>query len=407
MRELLNRHTDLAIVVILFLEELGIPMPLPSDMVIMYVGYRLRIHALSPWVTLPLMFATITAGVALLYTLVRHGGRPLVDRFGPFVHLGGSKLNRAEVWLQQRGAGGIILGRSLPGVRLATVIACGLFKVPPRVFFPAQFIGTTIYVTFFLMLGYVLGPHAAAWIHLPALSLRLVLLILLLVALPLVLRHLNRSTAGDDTATIEARLTRLQVAGTVMFAAFLGMIEQSTMWAIGASLTKVHHRPDLQRAGKLLAGSLDRDGPGTSLATAYVAVYVATTVVCFLAALVFFQTVLPRLRNAPQSLIKQTVGLWQVAMLLEGTLLAIIAALVSLYNHGVGWLWPAPSGPLVLLLLSFGLFAYAYVTVQARRLAVDRFSDTPVLVEPETATEGSAATGEHVLQRRNLPTPLP
>ncbi len=61
--------------------------------------------------------------------VVRRGGRPLVDRFGRYVHLGPEQLARTQTLLARDRWKGIALGRAIPGVRYATVIACGLLKV--------------------------------------------------------------------------------------------------------------------------------------------------------------------------------------------------------------------------------------------------------------------------------------
>src|SRR5919202_5281490 len=207
MREFLERHTDIAIFLIVFLEDLGVPMPLPADVVVIYAGYRLRQHTINPYLTITLMVVAVNLAATILFTVVRRGGRPLVERYGRYLHLDAQRLTRAEEWLNRHGAFAIVAGRAIPGIRLATVIACGLFKVPYRTFLPAQFAGVSTYLTFFLLIGYFFGPQAAERVHFPALSFRLILLAVGAVALPLVLRRLNQRTAGDDTRTIQATLT--------------------------------------------------------------------------------------------------------------------------------------------------------------------------------------------------------
>src|ERR687886_1714514 len=154
MREFLERHTDLAIFMIVFLEDLGVPMPVPADVAVVYAGYRLRQHTINPYLSVALMLVAVNLAATILFTVVRRGGRPLVDRYGRYLHLDAERLARAEGWLKRGGIGAIIAGRAIPGIRLATVIACGLFKVPYRTFLPAQFAGVSTYLTFFLLIGY-------------------------------------------------------------------------------------------------------------------------------------------------------------------------------------------------------------------------------------------------------------
>ena len=118
---------------------------------------------------------------------MRHGGRPLVDRFGRYVHLGPEQLARAETLLTRAGWKGIALGRAIPGVRYATVIACGLLKVPYLRYVTAHVAGSSVYIAAFLAIGAVFGPTILYRIHLPALGVRLLWLLPLAVGLPLLI----------------------------------------------------------------------------------------------------------------------------------------------------------------------------------------------------------------------------
>ena len=117
----LARHSLVAVLLAIIVEELRIPMPIPTDLMIANVG------ADRPPSQLVLLFGLLTFSSAIgasgLYAIVRRGGRPLVDRFGRYVHLGPERLARSEALLARSGWGGIALGRALPGLRHATVAA--------------------------------------------------------------------------------------------------------------------------------------------------------------------------------------------------------------------------------------------------------------------------------------------
>ncbi len=377
MREFLERHTDIAIFLIVFLEDLGVPMPIPADVVVVYAGFRLRQHTINPYLAVILMVVAVNLAATILFTVVRRGGRPLVDRYGHYLHLDAHRLARAETWLNRHGALAIVVGRSIPGIRLATVIACGLFKVPYRIFLPAQFVGVSIYLAVFLIIGYVLGPQAAERIHLPAISFRLILMLIVAIALPVILRRVNKNTALDDTRTIQARLTRGERLGAALLAGFAGACELTTIWAIVASLTRIMHRAEVQSAALMLARWLDADEQPRGAAIAYTLDYLATLIVCLAAAVIFFQFLMPQLRISPRRLGHQALALWLFTAALAAT-----AVVFSLLNHvvrrpGSASLWLSHSGGVVLAIIVVGLLGYAYVAVEARRLAIDRFSDDP------------------------------
>ncbi len=371
MRGLLAQHATLASFLILFLEDLGIPMPIPADMVIMYAGYRAREHLIHPaWVVFLLLFAVCSAST-ILYAVVRAGGRPLVDRYGRYLHLNEARLARAEVWVRKRGVLGIIVSRSIPGVRLATVISCGLFRVPLRRFLPAQVIGTLIYMMFFFLIGYLLGPQAVEHIRLPAHSLQILLMVVVAVAVPLALRSVNRSTRDEDTRAILLRLTGRQRDSASLLAGFCGTVELALIWGTFATLANLTQRHEVQHATRAIMRWL-ASGADVGGAAAYALDYVVMLLLGLLASLVYFRWVLPQLHLSLQRLFGQILTLW---LFFAGLMaLGVAAQILHHVSHpDRESLWYTPSGVMVIAIFALGLLGYAYVSVEIRRLAVDRY----------------------------------
>jgi membrane protein DedA with SNARE-associated domain len=88
------------------------------------------------------------------------GGRPLVNKLGRYVLVTQADVDRAERFLEGRGAWAIPVGRMLPFVRAFTSIVAGLVRIPPVRFGVLSLIGTAIYVTVMTSIGYGLG---SAW----------------------------------------------------------------------------------------------------------------------------------------------------------------------------------------------------------------------------------------------------
>src|SRR5579859_7239607 len=94
------------------------------------------------------------------YAVGRVGGRPLVHRLGRYVLVTESDVNRAERFLEGRGAWAVPVGRMLPFVRAFTSIVAGLVRVPPVRFGVMSLIGTVIYASALASIGYEVG---SAW----------------------------------------------------------------------------------------------------------------------------------------------------------------------------------------------------------------------------------------------------
>jgi len=99
------------------------------------------------------------AGSYASYAVGRVGGRPLVHRLGRYVLVIESDVDRAERFLEGRGAWAIPVGRMLPFVRTFTSIVAGLVRVPAIRFGILSLIGTVLYAAVVASLGYALGSE--------------------------------------------------------------------------------------------------------------------------------------------------------------------------------------------------------------------------------------------------------
>jgi membrane protein DedA with SNARE-associated domain len=166
----LAEHGVLAAFVYLAIEEAGVPIPVPGDFLMLTLGIRAREGAISLWQVIAAMEAGTIVGSCFLYYVARRGGRGLVERYGRYIGIRREQLDRAEAQLARHGALAVVLGRLLPGLRVLTAIACGIFRVPFHVFLPAMSLGGLIYIVGYTLLGYYAGPAVLGLVealHLP------------------------------------------------------------------------------------------------------------------------------------------------------------------------------------------------------------------------------------------------
>ena len=100
------------------------------------------------------------AGSLVSYGVGRKGGRPLVDRYGRYVLITRSDLDRAERFVDGRGAWAIPVGRALPFVRTFMSLICGIIEVPATRFALLSLLGTAIYASVVASVGYAV---ASTW----------------------------------------------------------------------------------------------------------------------------------------------------------------------------------------------------------------------------------------------------
>jgi membrane protein DedA with SNARE-associated domain len=166
----LTEHGVLAGFVLILIEEMGVPVPVPGDFLMLGLGVHAREGRVPLWQALLVMELATVIGASVLYVVAARAGRDLVYRYGRYIHLTPARLDQAESWLRRRGAVAIVLGRVTPGLRMATVIACGVFGVPFWRFLPSLALGAFLYILTYTLLGFFVGQPmllAMEGIHLP------------------------------------------------------------------------------------------------------------------------------------------------------------------------------------------------------------------------------------------------
>jgi membrane protein DedA with SNARE-associated domain len=146
----------------IYLEESGIPMPVPSEVSIGYLGQRLNGNPLAlvaSWLALTVL---IVFGSTNLFAASRRFGPRIVSgRIGTALHLTPSAMARAHRWLNRWGPLAIALSRYMPGLRWGMAVACGTIGgVSYRTFWLSTAISAALWAGGLVTLGFTLGGAA-------------------------------------------------------------------------------------------------------------------------------------------------------------------------------------------------------------------------------------------------------
>jgi membrane protein DedA with SNARE-associated domain len=159
VQEFVRQHQTSGLFLVIFLEELGVPLPAPGDVAIMYGGYLTTTGAI-PY---PLAYVAVVSGAVLgsacNLTISRKYGRPFIQRFGKYVGVTEQRLVRAERMFKRWGPWAIIVGRHIPGMRIVLSALSGILGVPYKVFIPCVFVSAMIWAAIFLEIGRHVGPR--------------------------------------------------------------------------------------------------------------------------------------------------------------------------------------------------------------------------------------------------------
>jgi membrane protein DedA with SNARE-associated domain len=135
----------------------------PSEIILAFAGWMLIERHGIPASFIPLagVYAGLGSaiGASITYWAARIGGRPIVDKFARLFRIDRMYIDRMEDQCRKWGAGIVLIGRMVPGVRTLVSIPAGLIRIPFPKFFLASFAGAYIWCTVLIGAGYVLGQE--------------------------------------------------------------------------------------------------------------------------------------------------------------------------------------------------------------------------------------------------------
>ena len=146
-------HQELVLFLAVLFEECGVPMPIPADLAVAMAGHRVARGQMRLLDAFLILQAATLLGSSALYWAGYRGGRPLLFRYGRLLHLAPHRLAQVERLVTRLGPLAVVIGRQIPGLRLAAPLACGVFRIPYLVFLPAMAVGSSVYLVIFLLLG--------------------------------------------------------------------------------------------------------------------------------------------------------------------------------------------------------------------------------------------------------------
>src|SRR5207248_1835034 len=193
-----------AIFIILLIKTIGIPVPIPADLIILTAAARVAQGKLNVWQTFIAIFIALVVGGLIQFLLARGPGRGLLYRFGRYIGLTSPRLDAASARVKKGGSLSISVAILVPGVRGAAVVASGLADMPLRIFLPGLVVGSVLFLGLHFFLGFLGGSlFSIIGRVLPLWWVALLVLVLLLTifAVWVVVRRRQKTTQPEMEGT--------------------------------------------------------------------------------------------------------------------------------------------------------------------------------------------------------------
>jgi membrane protein DedA with SNARE-associated domain len=164
--------------------------PLPSEIIMPFAGYLVHTGRFQLLWAATAGALGCNLGSVIAYEIGRHGGRPLVERYGRYVWLSRHDLDIAERFFARFGSAAVFIGRLLPVIRTFIALPAGIARMPRLRFHVYTFLGSWPWCLALAWIGMKLGeqwetdPRLRQWLH----RLDAVIVVALLVGLVLFFR---------------------------------------------------------------------------------------------------------------------------------------------------------------------------------------------------------------------------
>ncbi|HEY2191794.1 MAG TPA: DedA family protein [Actinomycetospora sp.] len=204
----LGHYGYLAVGVLLFLEDFGVPAP--GETVLIAAAVYAGAGQLNLVVVVVVGVLAAIAGDNVGYAIGRYGGRRLLGRYGRYVGLTPPRVQAAEGFFSRHGGKVIVIARFVEGLRQANGIIAGLSGMPWTRFLAFNALGALLWVGLWTTLGDLAGTHIEAIYTalrryelylLAALAVLILVLIARRVHRTRAQRHAGRSTDGGSESS--------------------------------------------------------------------------------------------------------------------------------------------------------------------------------------------------------------
>ena len=104
-------------------------LPLPSEVIMPFAGYLASTGRFNLWLAATAGAIGCNVGSTLAYAVGAYGGRAAVERWGRYVLLDASDLDRADRFFARFGGGAVFVARLLPVVRTFIALPAGIARM--------------------------------------------------------------------------------------------------------------------------------------------------------------------------------------------------------------------------------------------------------------------------------------
>lgn len=153
-----TRYGYLAIFVLVFLQEIGFPNPVPNELLLLFSGYlSFKGLLFLPYAILTAVAADVI-GTNILYFLFYSTGTFILTKKPKWFPLSVRMINNLSSKISSGGQLSIFFFRLTPFTRGYASVIAGLLQVKPGIFIPIALFSAVTWASVYIVIGYLIGP---------------------------------------------------------------------------------------------------------------------------------------------------------------------------------------------------------------------------------------------------------
>jgi membrane protein DedA with SNARE-associated domain len=182
------KYGYLAVFILVFLQEIGFPNPVPNEFILMFTGYLCFTGTLNFIIVIITAVSADVIGSQILYGLFYFAGNYMLKRKPRWVPI--KLINKLKHKIETKGNRAIYIGRITPFLRGYTAVIVGLLQIKQKVFLPIVLISAIIYNGMYLLIGYITGPYWKTFAYRMGGVMFIIFIILLMILFVFIIKYM-------------------------------------------------------------------------------------------------------------------------------------------------------------------------------------------------------------------------
>ncbi len=155
----ISHYGYLAIFVLILIQEIGIPTPIPNEILMLFSGYLAFTKALNLYLVLLTIITADFLGANILYAVFYFFGPYLLSHKPKWFPLSTQKINSISARIENGGLWTVFLGRVTPFIRGYISVIVGLLHLKTKSYVPITLITAALVTCTYVLTGHLLGPY--------------------------------------------------------------------------------------------------------------------------------------------------------------------------------------------------------------------------------------------------------